>query len=304
VDTLKQTIERVFALRSQLANKELRHLISKLDAIPGLPATYGRVSELLRDPDASVQEVGRVIGEDVGMTVKILQLVNSAFYGLTRQVTSAEEAAVYLGIDTLRTLVLTFGVFASFEADHIPPEAVEALYRHSLNTGTLAKAIAERERFAKDQVEEAFMAGMLHDLGKLVMVHNMPKSYGRLLRATVDRNLPIHLAETEIFGATHEQIGAYLIRLWGLPDAIAEAVALHHSPQLCPGRRFNPVGVVHVADALDHREVPPRGEMENTRLSTAYLAQLGLTDRLTDWVDLAQAPLDPEADGGPNEAAA
>jgi putative nucleotidyltransferase with HDIG domain len=310
-ETLKQTIERAFALKTQLANKDLRLLISKLATIPGLPATYGRVSALLRDSDASVQEVGRVIGEDVGMTVKILQLVNSAFYGLARPVTSSEEAAVYLGIDTLRTLVLTFGVVASFEESHIPDKEIEALYHHSLNTGTLAKAIAEREGFAKDQVEEAFMAGMLHDLGKLVMVHNMPKSYGRLLRATLDRNLPIHAAETEIFGATHEQIGAYLIRLWGLPDAIAEAVAFHHAPHLFPGTGFNPVGVVHVADALVHREVSLSTDEHHTRLSAVYLTQLGLVDRLAEWADLVQPALDnnnesqvSSAQGDPKDAAA
>jgi HD-like signal output (HDOD) protein len=261
-----------------------------METIPGLPETYERITELLGDPAVSVQDVGRIIGEDIGMTVKILQLVNSAFYGLARPVTSAEEAAVYLGIDTLRTLVLTLGIFSGFEASAIPDKVLDALYHHSLKSGALAKAIAEGEGFEKERVEEAFMAGMLHDLGKLVMVHNMPNSYGRLLRATLDKNLPVQAAEMEIFGATHEQIGAYLVGLWGLPDAIAEAVAFHHAPLRCPDRKFGPVGVVHVADAMAHGEVGSGVDSEAVRLSMDFLGQLTLGDRLARWTALAQDP--------------
>jgi HD-like signal output (HDOD) protein len=118
----------------------------------------------------------------------------------------------------------------------------------------------------------------------------MPDSYGRLLRATLDKNLPIQAAEMEIFGATHEQIGAYLVGLWGLPDTIAEAVAFHHVPLQCPDREFGTVGVVHVADALAHGVVGSGGDGEDARLSKAYLDQLTLGDRLTHWTALAQDP--------------
>jgi putative nucleotidyltransferase with HDIG domain len=299
-DVLKSTIERSFMLKQHLDNEKLRRLISKMASFPGLPDTYARVTELLRDPDASIQAVAKVIGEDIGMTVKILQLVNSAFYGLARKVTSAEEAAVYLGIDTLRALVLTIGVFSGFEENAVSRQIVEDIYRHSMKTGALAKAIAAQEGMEKDRIEEAFMAGLLHDLGKLVMVHNMPRTYGRLLQATLDRNLTIHTAEMEIFGATHEQIGAYLAGLWGLPDAIVEAVAFHHAPEQCPSSGFDPLGAVHVADALAHApahagETHSGSVTDRQRLSVSYLERLDLEKRLEKWAALEAASEETEA---------
>jgi putative nucleotidyltransferase with HDIG domain len=264
-----------------------------MDGFPGLPDAYARVTELLRDPDASIQAVAEIIGEDIGMTVKIMQLLNSAFYGLARKVTSAEEAAVYLGIDTLRALVLTIGVFSGFEERALPGQIVEDIYQHSMKTGALAKAIATQEGMEKDQIEEAFMAGLLHDLGKLVMVHNMPTTYGRLLRATLNKDLPIHAAEMEIFGATHEQIGAYLAGLWGLPDVIIEAVAFHHAPEQCPSSGFDPLGAVHAADALAHANANNYKGANNQRLSVPYLERLGLEKHYSRWAALSAAPEDP-----------
>jgi putative nucleotidyltransferase with HDIG domain len=221
------------------------------------------------------------------MTVKILQLVNSAFYGVPRRVAGPEEAVVFLGLDMIRALVLTIGLFSGFEESGIPKKMVEDIYRHSLKTANLAKAIATKENMDKDQVEEAFMAGLLHDLGKLIMVHNMPNHYGELLQATLDKNLPVHDAEIRIFGATHEKVGAYLIGLWGLPDSIADAVAFHHCPWQCPTIAFDPLGAVHVADAMAHVNPHSGGDIHGNRLSMEYLGRLDLTGHLDDWIDLA-----------------
>jgi putative nucleotidyltransferase with HDIG domain len=287
IDTLRTTIDRVFALKALLKDEKLKRLISRMEAFPALPATYARITGLLREPEASIQAVGKVIAEDLGMTAKILQIVNSAFYGIARRVTGPEEAVVFLGLDTIRALVLTIGLFSGFEESGIPKKMVENIYGHSLRTGTLAKAIAIREKMGTDQVEEAFMAGLLHDLGKLVMVHNLPDHYAELLQATMDKNLPIHEAEMKIFGATHEQIGAYLIGLWGLPDSIVDAVAFHHCPDRCPTTAFDPLGAVHVADAMAHVNPDSGGDVHGNRLSMAYLERLGLIDHLDGWIDLA-----------------
>jgi putative nucleotidyltransferase with HDIG domain len=286
-EILKTAIERVFAIKALLKDEKLRRLISRMEAFPGLPATYARITELLRDPEMPIQAVGKVIAEDIGMTVKILQLVNSAYYGIARRVAGPEEAVVFLGLDTIRALVLTIGLFSGFEESGIPKPMVEDIYRHSLKTGRLAKAIATKENMNKDQVEEAFMAGLLHDLGKLVMVHNMPDHYGELLKTNLDKNLPIQDTEMKIFGATHEQIGAYLIGLWGLPDSIVEAVAFHHCPGQCPTAAFDALGAVHVADAMAHVNPQSGGDIHKHRLSMDYLERFGLTGHLDGWIDLA-----------------
>jgi HD-like signal output (HDOD) protein len=281
------TIERAVILKRLLREKKLRRLISSIESFPGLPASYARITELLCDSETSLNEVAKVIGEDLGMTVKILQIVNSAFYGIARRLTSPEEAVVILGLDTIRALVLTIGLFSGFEKSGIPKRMVEELYSHSLKTGSLARAIAIKEHFDIDQVEHAFLAGLLHDLGKLVMAHNMPREYLKLLQVSLHKKLPIRDTENEIFGATHEQIGAYLIGLWGLPHSVVETVAFHHDPLPCPTIAFDPLGAVHVADALAHISSQSGGDIQENRLSMPYLERFGLIGHLDDWIDLA-----------------
>lgn len=286
-ENLKATVEKAFALKHLLASEKLRRLISKMETFPSLPSTYSRITELLHDPDTSVRAVAKVIGEDIGMSLKILQIVNSAFFGLARRMTSAEDAAVFLGIDTIRALVLTIGIFASFEdKGGISKQVVEDIYAHSLKTAALAKTIAIRENLAKDRVEDAYIAGLLHDMGKLIMARHMPKSYGRLYEAAQENKLSIQRAEMQIFGASHEQIGAYLIGLWGLPDSIAETVAFHHVPDQCPASGFDVVGAVHIADAIEHITVQTGRDALKHRLSMAYLDRFGLQDRLEDLIEL------------------
>jgi HD-like signal output (HDOD) protein/CheY-like chemotaxis protein len=286
-DLFMATIERAVALKRLLREKKLRRLISSIESFPGLPASYARITELLCDSETSLNEVAKVIGEDLGMTVKILQIVNSAFYGIARRLTSPEEAVVILGLDTIRALVLTIGLFSGFEKSGIPKRMVEELYSHSLKTGSLARTIAKKEHFDKDQVEHAFLAGLLHDLGKLVMAHNMPRKYLKLLQVSLHKKLPIRDTENEIFGATHEQIGAYLIGLWGLPHSVVETVAFHHDPLPCPTIAFDPLGAVHVADALAHISSQSGGDIQENRLSMPYLERFGLISHLDDWIDLA-----------------
>jgi HD-like signal output (HDOD) protein len=129
---------------------------------------------------------------------------------------------------------------------------------------------------------------LLHDIGKLIIACNMPSSYGRLLEADQANKLSIQMAEMKIFGATHEQIGAYLIGLWGLPDSIVETVAFHHVPDQYPACAFDALGAVHIADAIEHMTAKTGRDAMEQRLSKAYLERFGLKDRLDDWIDLNQ----------------
>jgi HD-like signal output (HDOD) protein len=290
-DTLKNTVARACGLRELLADKTLIELVAQMNSLPSLPSLYAEVMQELQSPDGSLQKVGQIISKDVGMSAKILQLVNSAFFGLRRHVSSPSEAAVFLGVDTVRALVLSVNIFSQFDRTKLKNFSIDRLWTHSNVTGVLAKHIAKAEGAEPKTVDHAFTAGLLHDVGKLVLAANLPDQYSQTLALARAQKMPLSEVERETLGATHAEVGAYLLGLWGLPDPIVEAVAYHAHPRRCPDHKFSPLTAVHVANALEHEarvinadEVAPAWERE-------YLSELGLTHRLDAWRDIGRAVL-------------
>ncbi|GAB6904918.1 Response regulator receiver modulated metal dependent phosphohydrolase [Desulfosarcina cetonica] len=287
-NTLKTVIARACTFSKLLADPDLRRQIAGMDIMPGLPDLYTRVMAALDDPECSIHRVGEIIAQDIGMTVKILQLVNSAFFGIARHVASPAEAAVFLGMDIIRALVLTIGIFAQFDKSGIPDAVLKNVYAHCMQTGILAREIALSVGMAQKTVDDAFMAGLLHDLGKLILVANLPATDRERLAALLDTDAGHHATEMEIRGIHPNLIGAYLIALWGLPHPIVEAVAFHHRPSQCPSMDFDVLGAVHVASVLSHH---PEGHTTDDSpvdgIDTVYLKEVGMLTRLNEWRALA-----------------
>lgn len=286
-EILKSVISRTLAHRSLLTQEKLRQLVSRLDSLPSLPAVYSRITKATEDPECSVQQVGKIIEEDVGISVKIIQLINSAFYGVAHRVSRPSEAAVFLGMDMIKAIVLGLGVFSGFDKSKVSEREVERIYQHSLKTGTIAQTIAKTEGMQKAVIEEVFVSGLLHDIGKLVIAHNLPESYKQASALSAEKQIPFAEAETEILGADHALIGAYLLGLWGLPETLVQAVAYHHRPRSAHGTQFGAPGIIHVADALEH--LPAKSQKEGAPvpgIDITYLTELGLFNRLTEWKNL------------------
>ena len=275
--TLRAAVERVFQLHVILENPGLKQLISRLHSLPSVPAVYTKLMEALQSEEVSPKEIGRIISQDMAMTAKILQLVNSAFFGPRRPITNPTEAVVYLGADTVKALALSVSVFSQFDAQRIPGFSIEALRDHGMEVAALARQIAATLRLSKAELDDVFLGGLLHELGKLVLAANYPKEYTEALRKTREAGIPAREAELETFGTTYADIGAYLLWLWGLPDAVTEIVARH--PQPGPGTAAGSVVAVHVADALTDQESRQSVNLE-------CLAALGLMDQLAAWKQL------------------
>ena len=281
-EMLKSTVARACTIRDSLADKFLAELVSGMSSLPSLPTLYVELVEYLQSPEASIQAVGKIIARDVGMTAKILQLVNSAFFGLSRQVGSPVQAVSLLGLDTIKALVLSVQAFCQFDEAVLPGFDQENLWRHSMIVGTLSKRIAEMEDKTQSLPDDALMAGLLHDAGKLVLASQVPDMYEEVLELVQQEGMSFAEAEREMFGATHAEVGAYLLGIWGLQDAIVEALAFHHCPAKCPVRSFAPLSAVHVADFLDN-EAGLENARVNAQLDTTYLEELGLSDRIPAW---------------------
>lgn len=300
-DTLKDTVIRAYALRALLSSNELEAIVAGIDTLPSPPALYSKLIEVLQSPESSVQEVAEIISSDVGMTAKVLQLVNSAFFGLRRHIESLAQAISYLGLDTIQAIVLTAGAFSELSDNREALEMAEALYPHSVKVGALAGMIAKSVGDDKRLIDDSVMAGMLHDVGKLVFVAKLPGVWREANKMARDKKMPLQDAERAVAGVSHAELGGYLLGLWGLPNPIVEAVAFHHRPRTCLSQAFSVLTAVHVANALVIGTEAAPDEPTARQLDTDYLQELGVADRVPEWQALANESAEREtADAGQN----
>lgn len=286
-ETLKTAVGRTFAVDAMLQSSALKEIVAQTKSLPSLPTLYQKIMEQLSSPEASIESVGQTIARDPGMTAKILQMVNSAFFGLRRQMSSPTEAAMLLGIETIKTLVLWIHVFSNYKNLPVRGFSIEQLSNHCLATGLLAKKIVREEGGDGKAQDEAMTAGLLHDIGKLVLATSRPAQFDQARAQAVQKRTHCWQAERDIFGTTHAEIGAYLLGLWGLPFNIVEAVAMHHCPSSCGGKVFFPLTAVHAANVIQHLSFPEPESVAVAEVDATYLADLGLADRVKSWHGLA-----------------
>jgi HD-like signal output (HDOD) protein len=288
-DALKATVARAIALRDLMANVLLKRLVSQMQSLPCLPSLYLELVEELGKPEASVKVIGEIISKDVAMTAKILQLVNSPFFGVFKRVSSPAEATSLLGLDIVKSLVLSIHVFSQFDQAGVPEMPLEQLWSHSLKVGQYAKQIARAEGQDRRMADDAFMAGVLHDTGKLILASNFSDWYSQAIGLSKEKQEPLADLETQLFGTSHGEVGAYLLGLWGFSHPLVEAVAFHHHPSRSPAGGFSVLTAVHVANALAHSESRSDGPANaSSALDIEYIANLKLTDRVPLWRETCQ----------------
>ena len=278
---LKKVVDRALAIQTTLSHTAVQDFISRLKSLPSIPAAYTELVAAAGDPDASVRQLGGIVSKDLAMTSKVLHLVNSSLFGLRRPILDPGEACIYLGVDNIKALVLALGVFSQYRRSGL--FSVEELQGHSLRTAALAKRIAASEQLSKADIDEAFLAGMLHDVGKLVLAINFPREYDECIASARDRNIPIFEAESSTFGITHAETGMYLLRLWGLPDTVAEAVGFHHHPSESGVRLLGSLAIVHVANVLTGEEE----RRPSLGLDQRYLSELNGMSWTEKWRKLS-----------------
>jgi len=278
---------QAFAMRDLLSNQSLKTMVSRLRSLPSLPVLYDELMGALRSKDASLVQIERIISKDIGMAAKILQLANSAFIGTRGQVSSLLHALTLIGTETVRTLVLSVHVFSQFEDNSGVDVYLPALWDHSAKVAALAQQIAGSENCTKTIVEESFSAGLLHDIGKVVLLAEMPREYGRILQSNPG---VVAALELEHLGCTHAQVGAYLVSIWGLPVPLVHAVAFHHRPSDSAETQFSALTAVHAAEAISSSTdmSPVHGDIE---LDLKYLERLGLREKEALWRGFHEAYL-------------
>lgn len=251
-EELKSALSQALALRRWVEARPLKGLLARIDSLPSLPEIYAKLLAEIQSPRSCLRRVGQLVERDVGMTAKILQIVNSAFFGLPRRVVNAQDAVALLGYETLKALVLSSKIFSQFDARRMRSLNLDALWRHSTQAGVFARTIAVSEKLPRAAQDEAFTAGMLHDIGKLVLAQNLPQECAEVAaEAKAGKRPPVEIEQAR-FGASHAELGAYLLGLWGIGEAVVEAIARHHQPLSSVGS-VTFAAAVCGANALEHR---------------------------------------------------
>lgn len=212
---------------SVLRDEHLLSLIGGMASLPSLPTIYTRLTMMLENEDGDASAIAAVVGEDMAMTAQVLKMVNSAYFGLSRKFSSLEEAVAYLGIDILRQLVLVHHLFSECSGSAICKFHLEGLWAHSLCTAKLAKEICDSNHQIPNIGYNAYVSGLLHDIGKLVLIRHLPYKYGQILEKCGHDHWQID-CEEQMLGTNHASIGGYLASLWGLPHMVAQVLTCHH----------------------------------------------------------------------------
>ncbi|WP_428562573.1 MAG: HDOD domain-containing protein [Solidesulfovibrio sp. DCME] len=288
---LKAVIDRGLALREVFLDERVKNVVARLDRLPTVPRLYAALLEALSREEPSMREVAGLIAQDVGMSAGILKLVNSAFFGLRTHVASPAHAVNLLGLEIVKALVLGIGLFDRFDKEAFRDFDLEKLWGHSFGTARLARVIAELEEGSAGEREHCYIAGLLHDVGKLVMATNFPQAYREVIAACQAGQGTILDMEQQVFGASHAEVGAYLLGLWGVEDPVVQAVYLHHEPGRDRRAGFSPLLAVHVANRLEHELVVIHQGYAINPLDELYLAASGLSGRLPAWREAGLAAL-------------
>jgi HD-like signal output (HDOD) protein/ActR/RegA family two-component response regulator len=293
--TLRAALDRAFSLDVWLMNERVRRFIGQMQKLPSIPTLYFQVVKELQSPMSSLETIGNLIAKDLVMTAKLLQLINSAVFGLRRQIANPTEAVLCLGAETTKSVLLLAHTFSYFDKIKTSSFSVERLWEHALATGSFARQISQSQGAALDTIEESFTAGLLHDIGKLVFACNLTAEYIKVIQSAQKEKKPLWIMEEEAFSLTHAEVGACVLGIWGLPVSIIEAVALHHYPSRFLSKEFSALTAVHVANAWDQEQ---RGKSKCDpsllpHVDLTYLKDLGLAAQLSQWrADCKLAPIE------------
>lgn len=245
-------------------DNKVKQIISNIRNLPTPPIVFHQIQKVISDPNSSAGQVASVLAEDPAMSVKVLKLTNSAFYGLAREIESVKHAVMIVGMEAIKNLVLSASVLDMFKSDDIDQDFQEAFWRHSLATAFCGRLLARRinSRGMVDP-DTAFSSGLLHDVGKLIISCFLPEENAKFqAERESDKESDDYIVEERALGFNHAQVGGYLATTWRLPKRLADSITFHHHPQLSEDEL--PVAyLVHLGDYIAKKTFldPQRGDI-------------------------------------------
>ncbi|MDR2368478.1 MAG: HDOD domain-containing protein [Deltaproteobacteria bacterium] len=215
--------------------------VRKIKNLPTVPGIVAKISRMVENPETSAAEVGRLISQDQVLSAKVLRMANSAFFGMSRKISSISQALVILGFEVVKGLVLTSSVFDMIQ------KSMTGLWEHSIGCAAASGAVATL--LGREDAEEILVAGLLHDLGKVVLALNLPDEMRLILNKVASGDILFYEAENQLLDFDHSELGQWLAEHWNLPESLAEPMRLHHRPEKAV---IKPecTAIVHIADII------------------------------------------------------
>jgi HD-like signal output (HDOD) protein len=255
---------------------QLDRVIGKIEGLPTLPTVVARINQLIEDPTASAGDINEVISRDLALSSKILKVVNSAFYGFPRRISSMTHAVVILGFNTVRNIALSAFIFDAFDTRELA-FGHRAFWLHSVGTGVASQVVAVHAGLAG--VDDAFVGGLLHDVGKVIMHQHLADDLKQVIDRAARDDISFVEAERYELGYSHAELGALLMENWKLPVGLVDSLRYHHDPQAAGEQSRQAAAAVHLGDYLCRALlIGSGGDAKMPPLVEAAWAGLGLTE--------------------------
>ncbi|MFP4379935.1 MAG: HDOD domain-containing protein [Candidatus Sumerlaeia bacterium] len=287
-DTLQGLLNRAVQTSKLMTKARLRKMINNIEALPSMPMLYNQLIEEVNSEDGTVQSVGAIVKQDPAMTAKVLQLVNSAMFSRGHTISDPSQAIGLLGLDAIKALAISDFAFKQFSVSKKQAFSMQDLWSHSLTVAVYARWIAQAENQPPEVCEDSFIAGLLHDIGRLVLASQLPDVFEAALKVSLEHNLDMYYVENRTIGASHSEAGSYLLALWGLPDSIIDALIFHHNPSDRHAKEFSPLTAVHAANCLAHEFYNWQTGSHAALFDKQYLEQIRKPYQIDVWRDVCQ----------------
>jgi HD-like signal output (HDOD) protein len=283
---LAQGLRECLGLRQILAQRTLRSLVSSSNALPAAPDLYSQLIERLSDPNCSMRKVAEVIERDAGMSTRLLQLVSSGFFGLSSPMTSIGACVAYLGLNPIRSLVLSAEIARMYPL-RVAGVSSEKLQSRALGTARLARRLCD----GTPEEFPAFLSGLFHIVGQLVLASRAPAKFADALRLQQERKLPLCEALSQVFGANDGEVAGFLLGLWGQPLAVVQAIVGQDAPERIDTQTTGLATMVYVSKRLSLNPDAPLSDAPTRELDTlneAHLGRVGSLEQLPRWREVAR----------------
>jgi len=281
-DKMRDLIQRSFAAQDRIINQGLQSVVTSIRSIPSLPQAHHSLLAELEDERSPGATIARLIQQDPGLSVKVLQLANSSLFGQGSLITNPTDAVNVLGTDLITAIVLSQSVFQHYESLQHGEMDLQRVWAHCWETACLSQQLCKEKRLPRQTGEEAFLAGLLHEVGRFLLFDNFPDHFQLACDAARRSKIPLAACLRDVIQASPAQMSAYVLELWGLPAAIINSISLLDNPEKDSDPGFCMTSALHIADRLVSRHSPPDSFSEE-ELQISYLESIGCADDMATW---------------------